>query len=130
MRVDHVAIGVASVDDTVAVLCGSLGLREGRHGRRGGVGRPIAFVHDDRSGLKIELLETDEDERGLLHLAFALDDAGDVDATHASLVGDGFDVVHAPARIEPAKARTSLVAAPGIDLLVQLIAYDPDAAEA
>jgi catechol 2,3-dioxygenase-like lactoylglutathione lyase family enzyme len=130
VRVDHVAIGVASVDDTIAVLCGSLGLREGRHGRRGGVGRPIAFVHDDRSGLKIELLETDDDERGLLHLAFALDGPEAVDSMHESLVGEGYDCVHAPARIEPARARSALVAAPGIDLLVQLIAYDPDAAEA
>jgi catechol 2,3-dioxygenase-like lactoylglutathione lyase family enzyme len=130
VRVDHVAIGVESIDATIAVLCGSLGLREGRHGRRGGVGAPIAFVHDDRTGLKIELLETDEDERGLLHLAFALDDADAVDEKHDSLVGTGFACVHAPARIEPAKARTALVAAPGLDWLVQLIAYDPDAAEA
>jgi catechol 2,3-dioxygenase-like lactoylglutathione lyase family enzyme len=130
VKIDHVAIGVASVDGALAVLCGPLGLREGRRGRRGGVGDPIVFVHDDRSGMKIELLETPPDERGLLHLAFALDEPSAVDGAHTALVDAGFGTVRAPLRLEPARARTALVAPPGFDWLVQLISYDHDAPEA
>ena len=50
---DHVAIGVPSVDAALAVLCGRLGLREGRRGARVGTGRPIAFAHDDATGVKV-----------------------------------------------------------------------------
>lgn len=128
MRIDHVALGVESIDAVLPTLL-RLGLREGRHGRRGGTpdGARITFVHDDVSGVKLELLETDADERGLLHLAFGVDD---VDGAFDALVADGFGSALEPTRIEPARARTAMVDGPQLDWLVQLIAYDPGAPEA
>lgn len=130
MRLDHIAIGVASADDVLTLLCDRFGLRRGRVGTRVDTDQVIAFAHDDKTGLKVELLETDASERGLLHLAFAVDDAATVAAAHDDAVTDGFESVEAPFRLAVARADTALVAPPGLDWLVQVIAYDPDAPEA
>jgi catechol 2,3-dioxygenase-like lactoylglutathione lyase family enzyme len=127
MRVDHIAVGVASAEACLAQLCDGFGLRRGRVGTRVGTDRVIAFAHDDATGLKIEVLETDPSERGLLHLAFAVDDVG---AAHDDAVAGGCRSVSAPFRLDVAKADTAVVAPPGLDWLVQVIAYDPDAPEA
>ena len=58
------------------------------------------------------------------------DAAGDVDVLHDHLVDEGYCSVRAPFRLDPARARTALVAPPSLDWLVQVIAYDPGAPEA
>lgn len=130
MRIDHVAIGVASVDDAIGVLCGRLGLREGRRGTHNATGRPIVFLHDDATGVKIELTETGSGDCGLHHIAFGATDPDEVDRVHDDLVAAGFASRRAPFRLDVASARTTLVGPPALDWLVQVIAYDPGAPEA
>jgi catechol 2,3-dioxygenase-like lactoylglutathione lyase family enzyme len=125
-RVDHVAIVVPDFDATVAMLTASLGLRCARIGRLGKDGtRRIAMIADG-TGFKLEIIEAAEGPDAVTgptldHVALRV---RDVDESHRLLLDAGFVEERPPRRLEPAHARTALLAEPN-GMQVQVIRYDP-----
>jgi methylmalonyl-CoA/ethylmalonyl-CoA epimerase len=83
VRVDHVAIAVPSIDDTVGLFCDALGARFLTGGDNDETG--IRLVHLQLPGMKLELLQPLRDEApvarslkrrgpGFHHLTFFVDD--------------------------------------------------------
>ena len=80
------------------------------------------MLADPVSGFKIELIETSPDERGLLHLAFRVDD---LHAANADLLAKGYKSIRGPHALAAAKAETALLEDPAA-MQIQLIQYQPD----
>jgi Glyoxalase/Bleomycin resistance protein/Dioxygenase superfamily len=124
---DHVATVEPDIDSAVTRHVELLGFRLLRWGRHIATGRRIAMLADT-SGSKVELIEIDagagveEARRQLAHVAYR---TGDVDRLHAVLLAAGFAELRPPGRLEPARARTSLLRDPA-GAQLQLISYDPD----
>jgi hypothetical protein len=124
---DHVATVEPDIESAVTRHVELFGFRLLRWGRHTVTGRRIAMLADP-SGGKVELIEIDAGpeaeaaRRELAHVSYRL---GDVDALHATLLSLGFAEIRPPGRLEPARARTSLLRDPaGANL--QLISYDED----
>ena len=120
-QLDHVALGVHDLDERIAFLTGTLGMKLGRIGKHVKTGGRIAMIAD-ANGFKLELIELPDDEPGFQHLAYRVED---VDAAHASLVERGCTTIRGPHEIGAAKAMTALVEDPS-GLQIQVIKYAPD----
>ena len=131
-RINHVAIVVADFDATVRMLTDALGMRCARLGKLGrDESRRIAMITDG-TGFKLEIIEAPAPEAHEAGPAGASPAATfdhiavrvrDVDETHERLQAIGFAERMAPRRLEPAHARTALLAEPH-GMHVQIIRYD------
>ena len=84
---DHLALKVPNLDEQIELLTGSFGMEvQLRMGS-------FAVVVDTRSGFKLELSASDDDQVHLRHLGFRADD---VDAAHATLVETGMETAAEP----------------------------------
>jgi lactoylglutathione lyase len=119
---DHVALGVEDMDERIDYFTRVMGMQLRRTGTRHSTGSRIVLLADPVSGFKIELIETSPDERGLLHVAFRVDD---VSAAHAELLAQGFKSLRGPHALAAAKAETALLEDPAT-MQVQIIKYQPD----
>jgi catechol 2,3-dioxygenase-like lactoylglutathione lyase family enzyme len=120
--IDHVALGVEDIDERIQYFTGLMGLQLKRIGTRHSTGSRIALLADPVSGFKLELIETSPDERGLLHLAFRVDDLNTV---YEHLLAQGFKSLRGPHALAAAKAETALLEDPTA-MQVQLIKYQAD----
>jgi catechol 2,3-dioxygenase-like lactoylglutathione lyase family enzyme len=120
--IDHFALGVENIDERIQYFTRVMGLQLRRQGTRHSTGSRIALLVDLVSGFKIELIETSPDERGLLHLAFRVDD---LNAAYEELLQQGFNSIRGPHALTAAKAETALLEDPAA-MQVQLIKYQPD----
>ncbi|MCC6455352.1 MAG: VOC family protein [Caldilineaceae bacterium] len=119
---DHIALGVEDMDERIDYFTRVMGLQLKRTGTRHSTGSRIALLADPVSGFKIELIETLPDERGLLHLAFRVDD---VNSAYENLLAQGFKSLRGPHTLAAAKAETALLEDP-VAMQVQIINYQPD----
>lgn len=120
-QLDHVALGVHDLDERIAFLTGTLGMKLGRIGKHVKTGGRIAMIWD-LAGFKLELIELPNDQPGFQHLAYRVED---VEAAHATLVERGCTTIRGPHEIGAAKATTALVEDPS-GLQIQVIKYAPD----
>ena len=117
---DHIALGVVDFDGRCEFLTETMGLELRRTGTRYSTGTQIAFLADPV--FKIELIETSDEEAGMLHLAFRVDD---VEAEYENLLSKGLKPIREPHELAAAKAKTALLqAASGLN--IQIIQYAPD----
>lgn len=119
---DHFALGVEELDERIQLFTEVMGLKLMRRGTRVSTGKGIAFLTDATTGFKVELIETEEAERGLVHLAFHVDD---IDSAYDALVSRGLASLSGPHYISAAKADSALLE-DETGLKIQLISYDPD----
>jgi hypothetical protein len=86
---DHIAVETADIDGDVAVLVGTLGLTTVRWGIHVRTGNRIAMLVD-RTGMKLELIETPSPDGTLAHIAFEVADVEVAEATavEAGCLGD------------------------------------------
>jgi catechol 2,3-dioxygenase-like lactoylglutathione lyase family enzyme len=120
-RLDHVALGVADLDERLRFLAETLGFTLRRLGTNVRTGGRIAMLGHPDTSVKIELIES-PDQHGFLHLAVHVDD---VPAEFERLTAAGLTPVRAPFRLEAAKADSALVRDPA-GWMIQLVHYDPD----
>jgi catechol 2,3-dioxygenase-like lactoylglutathione lyase family enzyme len=118
-RLDHVAIGVAHLDEMVDLFTAALGMRLIRHGTRFATGERIALLHQPGSDFKLELIESGQ-PNALLHLAQRTNDL--TDAT-ARLGKAGLTQLRQAHRLDAAQAVTVLFEHRS-GLQLQLIQYD------
>jgi catechol 2,3-dioxygenase-like lactoylglutathione lyase family enzyme len=120
-QLDHVALGVHDLDERIAFLTGTLGMKLGRIGKHVKTGGRIAMIAD-ANGFKLELIELPDEAPGLQHIAYRVED---VDAAYARLLEQGCTGIRGPHELAAAKAVTALVEDPA-GLQVQVIKYAPD----
>lgn len=120
-QVDHVALGVHDLDERIAFLTGTLGMRLIRIGVYVKTGGRIAMI-GDTAGFKLELIELPDEPAGFQHVAYRVED---VDAAYASLLERGCKGLRSPSPIAAAKAMSALVEDPS-GMQVQVIKYAPD----
>ena len=120
-RLDHVALGVADLDERLRFLGETLGFTLRRLGTNVRTGGRIAMLGHPDTAVKIELIESPE-EQGFLHLAVHVDD---VRAEFDRLTAAGLTPVRAPFRLEAAKADSAVIR-DGAGWTIQLVHYDPD----
>ena len=111
---DHLALTVPSLDDQVERLITAFGMEIELRSEH------FALIVDSRSGFKLELSASRDDEAHLRHLGFRTDD---VDAAHAALVAAGMESSAAPHRQDSERMYTSSLKEPG-GVEVQLVKYD------
>jgi catechol 2,3-dioxygenase-like lactoylglutathione lyase family enzyme len=121
-KLDHVAIAVPNLEQSIAIFVRTAGLRLLRRGTVGTTGAKLAML-GDRTGMKIELIESPDTTAPLfLHLAFQTDD---VDASIQQAETDGWTVGRGPNEIAAAKARSAfLTDADGFEF--QVLSYAAD----
>ncbi len=120
-RVDHVAIGVADLDERIQFFTEQMGMHLKRRGTHNAMGGRIAFLAD-AAGFKLELIETPDRQTGLMHIAFRVDD---IPAEHERLCQEGLTPLRGPLHLKAAKADTALLKdAAGMEM--QIIRYEPD----
>ena len=119
-RIDHVALGVADIEERIAFFTGQLGMTLGRRGEHRATGGKIAFLWDAATGFKVELIETPDGRVGFQHLAYRVDD---VPAAVGMLEGVGLKRLSGPLRLDAAKAETALLR-DDTGLHVQVIQYE------
>lgn len=119
---DHVALGIEDMDERIQFFTQVLGFELRRQGTRTSTGSRIAFVADPRSKFKLELIETAAGERGLLHLAFQVED---VQGAYEDLLARGLKSIREPHKLAAARAETALLEDPS-GLQIQIIHYSPD----
>jgi len=125
-KLDHIALGVRDIDAAIEFFSKTLGYRVGRRGRHGITGRPINFIWEPGSGVKIELIEAPSQEADtLFHLAFTSDN---LEKDSENLKKHGCTTVTATKRNEAAKMWTVHFKALN-GYRIQLCRYDDDAAE-
>lgn len=120
-RLDHVALGVADLDERLRFLEETLGFTLRRRGTNVRTGGRIAMVGHPETPVKLELIESAQ-EQGFLHLAVHVED---VAAEFERLRGAGLTPVRPPFRLEAAKAESALLKDPA-GWMIQLVHYDPD----
>jgi len=120
-RLDHVALGVADLDERLRFLADTLGFTLRRLGTNVRTGGRIAMLGHPDTPVKIELIES-PDQQGFLHLAMHVDD---VRAEFERLTAAGLTPVRAPFRLEAAKADSAVVQDPA-GWMIQIVHYDPD----
>ena len=121
-QIDHIAMGVADIEERIAFFTSNLGMTLGRRGTHRATGGMIAFLWDPRTGFKIELIETPDKQVGFMHVAYRV---GDVPVAVSTLESLGCERISGPARLDAAKADTAQLRDP-TGLAVQVIRYDPD----
>jgi hypothetical protein len=86
---DHIAVETVDIDGDVAVLTRTLGLTTLRWGVHVRTGLRIAMLVD-RTGMKLEMIETPTPDGTLAHIAFEVADVEGVEATaiEAGCLGD------------------------------------------
>ncbi len=121
-KLDHVAIWVPNLEQSIAIFVRTGGLRLLRQGTVRATGAKLAML-GDRTGMKIELIEIpDTNALQFLHLAFQTDD---VDASIQQAETNGWTVGHGPDEIAAAKARSAFLAdADGFEF--QVLSYAAD----
>jgi catechol 2,3-dioxygenase-like lactoylglutathione lyase family enzyme len=120
-RLDHVALGVSDLDERLRFLADTLGFTLRRLGTNVRTGGRIAMLGHPDTPVKIELIES-PDEQGFLHLAVQVDD---VAAEFARLTAAGLTPVRPPFRLEAAKADSAVLRDPA-GWTIQIVHYDPD----
>jgi catechol 2,3-dioxygenase-like lactoylglutathione lyase family enzyme len=120
-RLDHIALGVADLDERLRFLADTLGFTLRRVGTNVRTGGRIAMLGHPDTQAKIELIESPE-QQGFLHLAVHVDD---VRAEFDRLTAAGLTPVRAPFRLDAAKADSALLQDPA-GWMIQLVHYDPD----
>jgi len=120
-RLDHVALGVADLDERLRFLADTLGFTLRRVGTNVRTDGRIAMLGHPDTQVKIELIES-PDQQGFLHLAVRVDD---VRAEFDRLAAAGLTPVRAPFRLDAAKADSALLQDPA-GWMIQLVHYDPD----
>ncbi|MFQ3613815.1 MAG: VOC family protein [Cyanobacteriota bacterium] len=129
-RVDHVAIGVADLDERIQFFTEQMGMHLKRRGTHNATGGRIAFLAD-AAGFKLELIETPDPapqgleghrQTGLMHIAFRVDD---IPAEHDRLCQEGLMPLRGPLHLKAAKADTALLKDPA-GMEIQIIRYEPD----
>jgi len=118
---DHVALGVRDMEERLAFLTGTLGMKIKRRGTHFKSGRPIVLVVD-ANGFKLELIEVDTDQPTFMHLAYRVDD---VSADYQKLLQNGCEGIRGPHELKAARAETAIVC-DASKLEVQIIKYEPD----
>jgi predicted enzyme related to lactoylglutathione lyase len=120
-RMDHVAIEVANLDLRIERLCRTGGMRLLRRGENKRTGARLAMV-GDATGMKLELIENPEaHEPRFLHIAFR---SGDIDASLAALVDQGWEKLRGPIELAEAEASSILMKDDeGFEL--QVLSYQP-----
>jgi predicted enzyme related to lactoylglutathione lyase len=120
-RMDHVAIEVADLDLRIERLCGTGGMRLLRRGSNKRTGARLAMI-GDATGMKLELIENPEAvEPRFLHIAFR---SGDIDASLAALVDQGWEKLRGPLDLPEAEAR-SILMKDGDGFELQVLSYQP-----
>jgi len=116
---DHIAFTVPNLDQLIERLTGAFGMIvETRAG-------PFAVITDPKSGLKLELGQSGDEQIHFRHLGFRTDD---VDSAHVSLTDAGMQVSASPHRRDFARMYTSFLKQPdGFE--VQLVKYDREVVE-
>lgn len=111
---DHIAFTVPNLDQLIERLTGAFGMTvETRAG-------PFAVITDPKSGLKLELGQSGDEQIYFRHLGFRTDD---VDSAHVSLTDAGMQVSASPHRRDFGRMYTSFLKQPdGFE--VQLVKYD------
>jgi catechol 2,3-dioxygenase-like lactoylglutathione lyase family enzyme len=105
-KLDHVAIAVPNLEQSIAIFVRTGGLRLLRQGVATATGAKIAML-GDRTGMKIELIESpDTNAPQFLHVAFLTDD---VDASIQQAKADGWTVGRGPNVIAAAKAQSAFL---------------------
>ena len=120
-RLDHVALGVADFDERLRFLEETLGFTLRRRGTNVRTGGRIAMMGHPDEAVKIELIESPE-QQGFLHLAVRVDD---VRAEFDRLTKAGLTPVRPPFRLEAAKADSALLK-DDAGWMIQIVHYDPD----
>lgn len=120
-RLDHVALGVGDLDERLRFLEDTLGFTLRRRGTNVRTGGRIAMVGHPDTPVKLELIESPE-EQGFLHLAIHVDD---VRAEFERLTAAGLTPVRPPFRLEAAKADSALLKDEA-GWMIQIVHYDPD----
>ena len=119
---DHVALGVKDFDIQLQFLTETMGLKLKRLGTRHSTGSRIAFLADHESDFKIELVEVSDEETGVLHLAFRVDD---VYTEYQNSITNGLTSIREPHELSSAKAKTALLQF-GSGMKIQIIEYASD----
>ena len=105
-KLDHVAIAVPNLEQSIAIFVRTGGLRLLRQGIATATGAKIAML-GDRTGMKIELIESPETNAPqFLHVAFQTDD---VDASIQQAKDNGWTVGRGPNVIAAAKAQSAFL---------------------
>jgi len=105
-KLDHVAIAVPNLEQSIAIFVRTGGLRLLRQGIATATGAKIAML-GDRTGMKIELIESPETNAlQFLHIAFQTDD---LDASIQQAEVDGWTVGRGPNAIAAAKAQSAFL---------------------
>jgi catechol 2,3-dioxygenase-like lactoylglutathione lyase family enzyme len=120
-QLDHVALGVADLDERIEFFTRHLGMVVRRRGTQHGTGSRIALLGQPGSSFKLELIQS-PGERSLLHVAQRV---SDLQPAYRSLVAAGLKPIREPHRLAAAKADTALLEDTS-GLKIQLIQYDPD----
>lgn len=122
-KIDHIALAVSDFEGFITFFCENLGFRLGRRGTHNQTGKAIAFLWEPGSGVKIELIESEEKTARVDHWAFISDNIpGDSEALSAK----GLPPQRGPLRNEKAKMQTAHFVGPE-GLKFQLCDYDSDA---
>ncbi|MCH8876171.1 MAG: VOC family protein [Chloroflexi bacterium] len=122
LSLDHFALGVVDFEAERVFFMETLGFELKRLGTRHGTGAQIAFLADQASNFKIELVEASDKETGILHLAFRVDN---VQVEYQNLLANGLLSIQEPHELPAAKAKTALLEAAS-GLKIQIIEYAPD----
>jgi hypothetical protein len=77
---DHIAVETVDIDGDVAVMTRTLGLTTVRWGIHVLTGKRIAMLVD-RTGMKLEMIETPSPDGSLAHIAFEVADVESAEAT-------------------------------------------------
>ncbi len=105
-KLDHVAIAVPNLEQSIAIFVRTGGLRLLRQGIATATGAKIAML-GDRTGMKIELIESpDTNAPQFLHVAFQTDD---LDASIHQAEASGWTVGRGPNAIAAAKAQSAFL---------------------
>jgi catechol 2,3-dioxygenase-like lactoylglutathione lyase family enzyme len=119
--VDHIALGVADLDERITFFERHFGMVVRRRGTQYSTGSRIAMLGQPDTGFKLELIESPT-EHGLLHVAHRVEH---LQSAYQELLVAGLRPVRGPHRLEAARADTALLEDPAGPLL-QIIQYDPD----
>ena len=120
-RIDHVAIEVPNIEDFIAPLVETGGLKLIRRGIATATGRPIAML-GDRVGVKIELIENPTCPAArFLHVAFA---SHDVNAAVEAAQRNGWELARGPSEIPAAKAKSAFLSKDSFEF--QVLEYRQD----
>jgi catechol 2,3-dioxygenase-like lactoylglutathione lyase family enzyme len=112
--IDHIALTVPGLDAQIERLTTALGLVMVH--RLG----DFALLSDPKTGIKLELGRSEDDQVQFRHFGFCADD---IDSTHQHLVDTGMEAVELPHRRDFAAMYTSFVREQGC-ADVQLVRYD------